>query len=125
MFGQCMMVGTTESAEPDEYTWKIKIHVQRVYNDYGFYVPSGAVPFTLYGLPEDVSVSVDWGDGQTSVLTPSLYTSETDGKPSIHEYTESVYPVSPYGSVYSSTEEGNYTISMTANTYSWSQIHIV
>ena len=113
MFGQCMMVGTTvsEPAEPDEYTWKIKIHVQREYTDYGYYVPSGAVPFTLYGLPEDVSVSVDWGDGETSVLTPALYTSETDGKPSIHEYNVRT--------------EGDYTISMTANTYSWSQIHIV
>jgi len=109
MFGQCMMLGTPTSAEPDEYTWKIKIHAQKVFNDYGFYAPSGAVPFTLYGLPEDVSVSVDWGDGQTSVLTPALYTSETDGEPSIHMYRS----------------EGDYTISMTANTYSWSQIHIV
>lgn len=109
MFGQCMMLGTAEPAEPDEYTWKIKIHAQKVSNDYGYYVPSGAVPFTLYGLPEDVSVSVDWGDGQTSVLTPSLYTSKTDGEPSIHMYSG----------------EGDYTISMTANTYSWSQIHIV
>lgn len=110
MFGQCMMLGTPTpaEAEPDEYTWKIKIHVEKVYTDYGFYAPSGAVPFTLYGLPEDVSVSVDWGDGKTSVLTPALYTSETDGEPSIHRYAE-----------------GDYTISMTANTYSWSQIHIV
>lgn len=114
MFGQCMMVGTTvsEPAEPDEYTWKIKIHVQRETTEWGYYLPTGAVPFTLYGLPEDVSVTVDWGDGKTSVLTPSLYTSETDGNPSIHEY-------------YNVRIEGDFTISMTANTYSWSQIHIV
>ena len=102
MFGQNMMVG---AGGPTDFTWTIKVSVKQ--NDDG--AIASAVPFSLYGLPDTVSVAVDWGDGKSSVLTPSAYSSDQDGLPSIHYYDS----------------EGEYTISMTANKYSWSQINIV
>ena len=44
------------------------------------------VPLSLYGYSK-VSVNVDWGDGTSEWLQPSMYTSSSSAA-SIHEYAE-------------------------------------
>ena len=62
------------------YSWSYTINTQASVSK----AKVGAVPLNLYGQ-DGVSLQIDWGDGNTSILTPEQYTA-SDSSASVHTY---------------------------------------
>lgn len=74
-----------------------------------------SVPFSLFNQP-NIELYIDWGDGTTDVLTPSMYSSATSTLASVHTYaTAGEYTIqidsSDWSNTYIFSYGTNYTTS--------------
>lgn len=99
--------------------WKLTVKSRRYttsdgVSSNGYY---SAIPFNLYGADEDAVLEVDWGDGTSSVLTRSDYTS-SNRTASMHKYAgdagETVHNISISSPDFSKT----YLMSCSTSLYS-------
>lgn len=86
MITQRMMVRGVKTV-PE--TWEITVNTEATAQG----EKTTGIPFNLYGQ-DGVTLTVDWGDGTTSILSSSNYTA-SNAQASVHEYAEAgIYTIS-------------------------------